>query len=601
MAVNLSPVGGAAVQFFDNSGNVLTGGKLYTYLAGTTTPAATFTSNTGLIFHSNPIILDAAGRVPAGGEIWLTNGQEYKFVLETSTNVQLLSVDNISGNGDPTSLFYTPAPDSLLAPGPLTVKSALDQITNDEDGSSTIGFIQAGLSAVARTAQSKMRETISVKDFGAVGDGTTDDTVAIQAAIDAAATIGHSSNYGAAVFFPSGRYIISATIDLPGAQYVSLFGEGKPSIISWDGGSPGVMFSMDNGTDESQIFIEKLHFIDPVDDNSVTGFEFCKTPGNAIVNVTFRQNLFSNLNLGIDMYQETDQMLIDDNYFLTYYDSAVKVLGYCANIYVKNNHFRDGKDDSYAVVFSDGNSLVIDTNTVQTAVNGAKGFYISASTKFSVTNTYFEVAAGGAVGDGPFLTMFGAKDGYVANNYTTGACGDSVMVVDANCRVITFGDHRHSVSGGTPTRILEVDGAPAGISVIGTFDTNNVQILPFSGQVDYFLGLGNSSNNSSFTTPLIYASKPVNQYRDLTNIASSTTADLIDFGTQSGAWQIYALNITERYWSISFVSSDGTTAAIANTYQSNANLVLSVTGNKLQAANGVTATRTIQFSATRIF
>jgi hypothetical protein len=46
---------------------------------------------------------------------------------------------------------------------------------------------------------------------------------------------------------------------------------------------------------------------------------------------------------------------------------------------------------------------------------------------------------------------------------------------------------------------------------------------------------------------------------------------------------------------------NGTTAAITNTYQSNANLVLSVTGNKLQVANGVTATRSIQFSASRIF
>ena len=41
MAVNLSPVGGVAAQFFDNSGNVLTGGKIYTYAAGTTTPQAT--------------------------------------------------------------------------------------------------------------------------------------------------------------------------------------------------------------------------------------------------------------------------------------------------------------------------------------------------------------------------------------------------------------------------------------------------------------------------------------------------------------------------------------------------------------------------------
>ena len=40
MAVFLSPVGGVAAQFFTNTGAVLTGGKLYTYAAGTTTPSS---------------------------------------------------------------------------------------------------------------------------------------------------------------------------------------------------------------------------------------------------------------------------------------------------------------------------------------------------------------------------------------------------------------------------------------------------------------------------------------------------------------------------------------------------------------------------------
>jgi hypothetical protein len=95
--VFLSPVGGAAAQFFTNSGVPLTGGKLYSYAAGTTTPQVTYTSSSGVTAHTNPIILDSAGRVP-GGEIWLT-ATPYKFVLNTSTDVLIATYDNISGIG----------------------------------------------------------------------------------------------------------------------------------------------------------------------------------------------------------------------------------------------------------------------------------------------------------------------------------------------------------------------------------------------------------------------------------------------------------------------------------------------------------------------
>jgi len=95
--VFLSPVGGAAAQFFTNSGVPLTGGKLYTYAAGTTTPQASYTSSSGVTAHTNPIILDSAGRVP-GGEIWLS-ALPYKFVLNTSTDVLIATYDNITGIG----------------------------------------------------------------------------------------------------------------------------------------------------------------------------------------------------------------------------------------------------------------------------------------------------------------------------------------------------------------------------------------------------------------------------------------------------------------------------------------------------------------------
>lgn len=104
MAVNLSPIAGAGWQFFDNNGNPLTGGKLYTYLAGTTTPATTYTSSSGGTANANPIVLDSAGRLSGSSEIWLSEGQSYKFVLKTSTDIQLWSADNVSGINDFSSL-----------------------------------------------------------------------------------------------------------------------------------------------------------------------------------------------------------------------------------------------------------------------------------------------------------------------------------------------------------------------------------------------------------------------------------------------------------------------------------------------------------------
>jgi len=96
MAVYLSPFYGVGGQLFDNNGNPLAGGKIFTYLAGSTTPQATYTTSAGNIAHSNPIVLNGAGRV-SGGEIWLSEGISYKFIVEDSASNLIGSFDNIKG------------------------------------------------------------------------------------------------------------------------------------------------------------------------------------------------------------------------------------------------------------------------------------------------------------------------------------------------------------------------------------------------------------------------------------------------------------------------------------------------------------------------
>jgi hypothetical protein len=103
-AVSLSAFGGVGAQFFDNSGNVLTGGKIYTYEAGTTTPLASYTSSSGNTAHTNPIVLNAAGRVPSGGEIWIQL-RFYKFVLETSTGILIATYDNVGSSFNATAII----------------------------------------------------------------------------------------------------------------------------------------------------------------------------------------------------------------------------------------------------------------------------------------------------------------------------------------------------------------------------------------------------------------------------------------------------------------------------------------------------------------
>lgn len=104
-AVSLSIFGGVGAQFFDNNGTPLSGGKIYTYEAGTTTPLATYTSSTGNTAHANPIVLDAAGRVPTGGEIWNDYSKLYKFVVKTSNDVTIATYDNVGGSFNATAII----------------------------------------------------------------------------------------------------------------------------------------------------------------------------------------------------------------------------------------------------------------------------------------------------------------------------------------------------------------------------------------------------------------------------------------------------------------------------------------------------------------
>jgi hypothetical protein len=115
MSVNLSPIGNG-VSFLGLTGLPLSGGKLYSYQAGSSTPLATYTTVSGTIANANPIILGTDGRAP--NEIWLTYGYNYKFILQDAVGGTIATYDDIYG-----ILGTIPAASSTLPTGMILLWS----------------------------------------------------------------------------------------------------------------------------------------------------------------------------------------------------------------------------------------------------------------------------------------------------------------------------------------------------------------------------------------------------------------------------------------------------------------------------------------------
>jgi hypothetical protein len=151
-----------------------------------------------------------------------------------------------------------------------TITIGTTNITFESRGSSdssAVTYTPGGTGVTSTTVQAKLRDRISVADYNAIGDGVTDDTAAIQAAVDDAYTRGLGG-----VYLPSSTYVIFGTITVPAG--VCLFGDtsgaeyypGEPAaavdgaelLKPASGSSSGAIIILDTAASLRNVYLKHL-------------------------------------------------------------------------------------------------------------------------------------------------------------------------------------------------------------------------------------------------------------------------------------------------------------------------------------------------------
>ena len=269
-------------------------------------------------------------------------------------------------------------------------------------GAGLVGFRTADATSVGRTVLSKLRDVVSVKDFGAVGDGVADDTVAVQACVDAAKN-GTNKN----IYIPAGTYLVSH-IDMIGLVYSNLtfIGEGMPTFkFKLPAGGRQIIAGYPNPTFARSNLADGIFVLDANSANQFTN------DANSIKNVTFIGIKFQ-MNVAVDGFDElmhcvcasgTSGLYFDHCQFIGFMGDGIAVCrgrgtgpvvgsrpsyGYNANTVVTNCIF-DGvnKDNRQAIsiYYCDGFTITdnVFKNTTRSNMPGA----IDIEPDNSLTNT----------------------------------------------------------------------------------------------------------------------------------------------------------------------------------------------------------------------
>lgn len=348
-----------SVQFRDPIGTLLNGlavplagGKLYFFTSLTSTPLATFSDDGLTIPNTNPIVLDSEGRTSV--QIFLQDA-DYKVILKNAAGLQVgRTIDPLHGADEGNALRTDLANTSSLA-----------------KGDALVGVKRDATASVALTVHSWIEgQVFNVVEFGAKGDGSTDDTAAIQAAINAAQAVVGSVFLPASVISTNGYKI---TTPLVISKPIKLTGESWGTTFIYASGFTAGQYALDlDGTISPNL--------DGVEISNLTFFSSNSTPhlikSNNVSNSVFR-------NIGIR--DAVNGMLITGTRnFCNIYDHIINTGG-VTGISVSFSAYTGGGNHTFiGCSFGGDTGVHISTDSVLDQLS-----FVSCNFESCVTNSFY--------------------------------------------------------------------------------------------------------------------------------------------------------------------------------------------------------------------
>jgi hypothetical protein len=403
----------------------------------------------------------------AYADVFVSNGATVAYTLTRNPG----SIYNLDISTD--GVTQEPIRDYLLSGSVVTFTSAMplnsrivikykEGLPNVTADSQDIRYLPASSSTI-RNVQAKLRETVSILDFGGVGDGATDNTAAMQAA----------HNTGKVVYYPAGEYRFSNTINVAlggilgsglGTTFLVSTNTSNSNLFNYTGTTAGYFSGFQIQAPLAKTAGAAFEVVTATNDNAYSVFEnvnFNQLP----VGISFtKARLFKIIGCNFISYtvagclvantdnNDAGDSVISNSTFYGGSPTAHGIVQYSSGgLKIIGNKFNDGATAYFLnyTVTSATSILIIDGNSIENMVSAAISLQSSVASSFTfnfvaISNNEIAICANGITTD---TTGFISEMSVTGNVINVSASGAAIALVKVNN--FTIGENTFNGPGGT--------------------------------------------------------------------------------------------------------------------------------------------------------